>query len=194
MDALQRQLHEQGREIIDHAISEALAAESAKRIREPDLRIEVYGQPAPQGSKRAFAYQPKGGGKIRAGVIESSHDRVTTWRQDVKHAAGAVMGWGERPPLDGPLEVVMVFTLARPKSHYGTGRNAAVLKPGALLRPCKTPDCSKLARATEDALTGIAWVDDALVVEYARLAKVWAGEDPDALTMPGAVITIRQVP
>lgn len=60
--------------------------------------------------------------------------------------------------------------------------------------PMRTPDLSKLARSTEDALSDAGiWADDARVVEYSRLAKVYPGEDPDALSSPGAVIEIREV-
>jgi hypothetical protein len=51
---------------------------------------------------------------------------------------------------------------------------------------------SKLIRSTEDALTDSgAWKDDALVVEYDRAAKVYIGEDPEALDAPGARIVVR---
>lgn len=33
-------------------------------------------------------------------------------------------------PLEGPLEARMVFYFKRPLSHYGTGKNKAILKPG----------------------------------------------------------------
>jgi len=35
------------------------------------------------------------------------------------------------------------------------------------------------------------WRDDSRVVEYGRLAKVYAGADPDALSSPGAVIRVK---
>lgn len=87
----------------------------------------------------------------------------------------------------------MVFAMARPKGHYRTGRNAHLLRDGAPPYPAGTPDLSKLCRATEDALTdaGVVWADDAQVVEYTRLAKVYAGQ-PGELAVPGAVIMIRQ--
>lgn len=97
-------------------------------------------------------------------------------------------------PLDGPLRVEMAFTLARPSSHYRTGRNRALLRAGAPLRPSGTPDLSKLARAAEDSLTDAGIVkDDARIVEYSRLAKVFIGEDPDALPMPGVLIRVWAV-
>ena len=72
----------------------------------------------------------------------------------------------------------MVFTMARPKSARKVDQI-----------PCKTPDLSKLARSTEDAITDAGlWADDARVAEYARLAKVWTGYDPEALAVPGALV------
>lgn len=149
------------------------------------ITITVYGTPAPQGSKRAFAVRGKGGIPTgRIAVIESSHDRVKSWRQAVVDAAGAV-----RPaePIRGPLTAAMVFYVPRPKSHYRSGKNAHLLKPGAPKYPAKMPDLSKLLRATEDALTDVGmWADDAQVIAYTSLAKKYAGPDRP----PGAFIGI----
>jgi Holliday junction resolvase RusA-like endonuclease len=153
-------------------------------VSEPRLVIDVYGQPAPQGSKRAFAVRGKGGVPTgRAAVIESSHDRVKSWRQAVLDEARAHAGRG---PLDLALAVNMVFFVARPKGHYGSGRNAGRLRPSAPLWPAGVPDLSKLVRSTEDALTSAGiWRDDSLVVQcYA--AKCYADDRP-----PGALITLH---
>jgi Holliday junction resolvase RusA-like endonuclease len=157
------------------------------------LAITVHGRPAPQGSKRAFAIRRGGVPTGRVAVIESSHDRVKSWRQAVMDAAWPAIGDRHGgPPLTGPLEVSMVFVMPRPKGHYRTGRNAHLLRDSAPARPAGMPDLSKLCRATEDALTDIGvWADDAQVVEYARLAKVYPGTG--TLAAPGALITIRQV-
>lgn len=154
------------------------------------IELRVYGRPAPQGSKKSF-----GPGRM----VESSK-HVKPWRADVRFAAEELTacdcpdqcgGLAAGYPLDGPLFAFMVFTFARPKSHYRTGRNAHLLREGAPARPQGTSDLSKLIRSTEDALTSAGlWKDDARVVEYARAAKVWASEDPDALNAPGAVIRI----
>lgn len=153
----------------------------------PALVIVVHGVPAPQGSKR----------HVGRGVMVESSKKVKPWRQDVVAAA---LTASEQPtvhdqvPLDGPLAARMVFTFARPRSHYRTGRNAHLLRDNAPGQPCSPPDLSKLARSTEDALTtaGI-WRDDSRVVEYDRLAKVWINEDPEALPTTGGRIEIRQV-
>jgi Holliday junction resolvase RusA-like endonuclease len=149
--------------------------------------ISVFGTPAPQGSKRAFAVRGKGGAPTgRVAVIESSHDRVKSWRQAVIDAANDDPPFGTFAQVPGtPLAVEMVFFLARPASHYGTGRNAGVVKASAPRFPGRTPDLSKLVRATEDALTDCgAWADDAQVVTL-EAAKRWADGRP-----PGARIAI----
>jgi Holliday junction resolvase RusA-like endonuclease len=147
----------------------------------PVATIRAYGLPAPQGSKRHVGH----------GVMVESSLRVKPWREAVKTAAldTVVHGWVQ--PLDEPLIVEMTFTFVRPRSHYRTGKNAHLLKDDAPTRPAGPPDVSKLARSTEDALTDAGlWRDDARVVEYTRLAKVWADEDRDALHIPGAVIRV----
>lgn len=148
----------------------------------PTVSLTVYGLPAPQGSKR----------HVGRGVMIESSKHVKPWRQDVKHTAiAAVQALPAWQLLDGPLVASMVFSFARPKGHYRTGRNAHLLRDTAPDRPAVMPDLSKLARSTEDALTGIAWTDDARVVEYARLAKHYCGDgQADVLNAPGAVIRI----
>jgi Holliday junction resolvase RusA-like endonuclease len=166
---------------------------SALAAAEDYVTIRVFGSPAPQGSKSGFAIKKGGVYTGRVGMKESSK-HVDPWRADVKAAALEVMGNGARPALDGPLRVEMIFTFTRPVGHYGTGRNAGQLRASAPQRPAGMPDLSKLARSTEDALTQAGvWADDSRVVEYARLAKVYADEDLDALALPGAVIRVSAV-
>ncbi|MFB7890291.1 hypothetical protein ACFCZ3_19795 [Cellulosimicrobium cellulans] len=145
---------------------------------EPVLEVVAYGTPGPQGSKKA--YRRKGSTKIT--LVESSK-KVKPWRDAVAEAARAAAR-AASAPLSGPLIGSMVFSLARPK-RLPRWR-------GPL--PWVRPDLSKLLRATEDALDTDAGViaDDAHIVEYGRLAKVYAGDpdDPDALEQPGAVIRL----
>lgn len=136
------------------------------------IKFTVYGQPGPMGSKRFVGLSKSGKGLM----IESSK-AVKPWREAVKWAA---IQSGARG-LDGPLWVSMVFTIKKPKSAPKRKRTW----------PCTKPDLSKLARSTEDAISDSGvWADDARVVEYLRLAKVYPGEDRDALDRPGCLITI----
>lgn len=146
--------------------------------RAPDVVvIRVYGLPGPQGSKR-FVGRTKSG---RGLMVESSR-KVKPWREDVKAAAEAVRAG--RPPLDAPLRVHMVFTLPKPASAPKRRQTW----------PMRTPDLSKLARSTEDALTAAGiWADDARVVEYGLLAKRYPGEGSGSLEAPGVLITIEVI-
>lgn len=157
-----------------------------------EIEFVVCGRPAPQGSKQGFPiYRGKQGAKVFTGKVAQVEmsKYVKPWRAEVAKAAREV---GLAEVLDEPLLVDMVFTAVRPKSHYRTGRNAHLLKSSAPPAPISAPDLSKLVRSTEDALKGIIWRDDSLVVSYGRLLKVFSDSgDPDALMESGAVIRVR---
>jgi Holliday junction resolvase RusA-like endonuclease len=159
----------------------------------PELAIEVYGTPGPQGSKTGFVIKSKNPAARGRVVMKESSDKVKPWRQDVKLAAETAIEGLDWVLLDGPLVVRMVFSFCRPAGHYGSGRNAGVLKASSPLRPAVYPDLSKLVRSTEDALTHTIWRDDSRVVEYERAAKVYVGEDSEALPRPGAWIVVRRL-
>ena len=150
--------------------------ESASIARAQPIVIKVYGTPGPQGSK---SFKGMRGG--HAILLESSK-KVKPWRQDVKAAAEAVRAGAA--PLDGPLRLRMVFTLPKPSSAPKRRRTW----------PMRTPDLSKLARSTEDALTDAGiWKDDARVVEYELLAKRYPLEGLYALEAPGVWIMIEVI-
>lgn len=157
----------------------------------PLFEVKVYGAPAPQGSKSAKRNRHTG----RIQLVESSR-AVGPWREHVVAAAlrARPRGW---KPITEPVAVEMVFTLTRPRSHFGTGRNAAVVRPSSPALPASVPDLSKLARSTEDALTTAAvYRDDALVVEYRRLVKRYHtdhGLVPDVMEASGCVIRLWPV-
>lgn len=142
------------------------------------ISFTVTGNPAPQGSKKFV-----GTTKTGRGLMVESSKKVKPWRMDVKAAAEAAReAYAGIAPLDGPLVVTMVFTLPKPASA----------PKRRTTWPDKKPDLSKLARSTEDAISDAGlWADDSRVVEYERLAKVFPGEDPDALPVPGVLVRIR---
>jgi Holliday junction resolvase RusA-like endonuclease len=156
------------------------------------LFIDVLGTPAPQGSKRAFAVRKGGVPTGRVAVVEQQDKRIKSWRQAVVEAARAQVpegSWFTAPDAHGnPVGLLLsvTFYVARPRSHYRTGRNADVLKPSAPLFPARMPDLSKLVRATEDALTDAGiWADDGQIVTT-ESAKRWA----EGRRLPGARIDI----
>ena|ERR1043166_1741242 len=142
------------------------------------IKITVIGLPAPMGSKRFV-----GTSKSGRGIMIESSKNVKPWREAVKYAAMEVIGRGPNTAISGPVAVSMTFTLPKPKSAPKKRRSW----------PDRKPDVSKLVRATEDALTDIgAWEDDARIIDLTA-RKVFPGEHPNALHVPGAVIEIRTV-
>ena len=120
--------------------------------------IDVTGIPGAQGSKK----------HVGNGVMVESSAKVRPWRQDVVAAALAELGRQRRPAFANAVIVYLTFRFTRPKSHYGTGRNAGVLKDSAPKFPTSRAlgDADKLARSTLDALvTAGVLADDSLVVD-----------------------------
>jgi Holliday junction resolvase RusA-like endonuclease len=96
---------------------------------------------------------------------EEAGVRHTTWRYELAAQARlAMQDAGLVTPYREPIYVALHFTLHRPASHYGTGKNSERLAPRAPLFPSKPPDIDKLTRAVLDSMTSIVWVDDAQVV------------------------------
>lgn len=124
------------------------------------LDFTVIGTPAPQGSKT----------KTRWGIREDNPN-TKPWRAEVK--AAAVEAHAGRPALDGPLKLELILTHIRPASHYGTGRNAGVLKESAPTWKETMPDWDKLGRAISDSLTQAGAIRDDGRIAYAIVKKVW---------------------
>lgn len=136
--------------------------------------FDVFGSPAPQGSKKFVGVSKSGRGLM----VESSR-KVKPWRMDVKAAAELARAENGET-LDGPLGVSMVFTLPKPASAPKRRRTW----------PDRMPDLSKLIRSTEDAISDAGlWADDARVVEVCA-SKVYPGEGADALDAPGVRVAI----
>lgn len=149
------------------------------------IQFTVDGIPGPQGSKTPTGRMRRTRTGGLTPVMRESSKKVKPWRDAVAAAAVvAVLQHPHRPwfPLDGPLVVHMTFTVPAPQRKKPTEAPAAD----------RTPDLSKLARSTEDALKGIVWVDDARVVGYDRLWKTYRGVDPFSLDAPGALIKVRR--
>lgn len=154
----------------------------------PVFTVAVRGTPAPQGSKKGFYNK----NLKRVQVVDDNKETLKPWREAVR--SDAVNAMTLPKPIDTAVVVDLVFTFHRPKSHYRSGRNAHLLRDGAPPRPEGKPDLDKLARSTGDALTDAGVLrDDSRIAEYGRLAKVWVGEDPDALDTPGVVIRIYTI-
>jgi len=132
------------------------------------VRFTVVGDAKPGGSKKAFAHPQTG----RIVVVEDSKNKP--WKLAVARAAVKALGLSELPVFqEGALAVEFTFFRARPRSHLRV--NGAV-RDGMPDFPTTRPDVLKLARAVEDALTGVLWHDDSQIVDE-TLRKCW-GEPP----------------
>lgn len=146
------------------------------------IRIRVNGKPAPQGSKRHL-----GNGRM----VEMSK-AVGPWREAVRAQTQTTIAIYTPPgefPQSGPVSVLLVFTMARPASHYGRRAGQRYVKDSAPPYPAGRPDVDKLARAVLDGITaGGAIADDAQVCELTA-CKVWCAEG----RAPGVIIEIEEL-
>lgn len=150
-------------------------------MHEETINIFVQDTPKPGGSKRAFVVRTKTGGQ-RA-IVTDDCKKNKEWRTSVREAA--IRAMEGKPPFQGrPALLNITFIMPRPNGHYGSGRNADVLKPNAPKYHISKPDCLKLARSTEDALTGIVWADDSANCVL-KLSKIYSDN-----RVTGAIITV----
>lgn len=95
------------------------------------MKIRVYGEPAPQGSKTAVVRNG------RAIMFESSK-KLPGWRDTVAMAC-KVAAMEYETPLLGPIDLKLVFHMPRPKSV-------------SRQYPNTMPDLDKLIRSIGDSL------------------------------------------
>lgn len=102
------------------------------------ISFRVNGLPVPQGSMKV----------IHGRVLHSQGSALAVWR--------SMIGWEAKvagaTPHNLPVKITIVFVMPRPKT---------VKRP----YPTVAPDLDKLVRGVLDGLTGIAYDDDAQVVE-----------------------------
>jgi Holliday junction resolvase RusA-like endonuclease len=129
------------------------------------MEIRIYGDPAPQGSKRVF----------NGRIVEASGNKLKVWRKAIA-AACQNQVTEEHSLLLGPVRVEVEFYLPRPVS--------VTIKKRAL--PIVPPDLDKLLRGLLDGIgqSEVIWGDDSQVVQIDAV-KLYADE-----TEPGATVTI----
>ena len=140
------------------------------------IAFTVYGHPQTAGSKRAFVLRRRDGSLVtRPGGspmvnVTDDNARSKDWKATVAWAGQAARG-ASAGLLDGPLEVAFTFYRPRPKGHLNV--RGELSKSGRENpHPATKPDVLKLARAAEDALSGVVWRDDAQIVTE-TLRKRW---------------------
>lgn len=132
-----------------------------------EVSFFVHGDPAPQGNHRTSA----------TGHTYETSKNHRPWREAiVYYAREAYHG----PPLDGALELTVIFWFQRPKTAKKKG-------------PWKTtaPDSSKLVRALEDALkiAGVI-VDDSRICSHIIKKRYLLLPQGAAFSSIGADVTV----
>lgn len=140
-------------------------------------------QPAPASPLIAFFVpgSPQGkGDKIILGaktdtpwLAEKNSGPKENWRGLAAVIARAARG--PRPLFDEAVRVTMTVLRLRPRGHFGSGKNAGLLKSSAPTFPTSAPDLDKLQRSLGDALNGVLWRDDAQISTW-RVARRWGSE------------------
>src|SRR5690349_6109042 len=105
--------------------------------------------------------------------------RLPAWRSAVMDAAVLAARDAELPgALTTPVWLEATFCFQRPRSHYGTGRNAGTVKPSAPGQyHAQKPDGDKLTRALFDALTVAGVVRDDSLIASCQWVKWWGETD-----------------
>lgn len=129
------------------------------------MRFEFEIEPVEQARPRA----------VRSGMGVRVYDpkKVTIFKRKLGMLAKQKMFDLGLDPYDGPLEVSMKFY--RPVQASISKRERARRLSG-IHRPTVKPDLSNYIKSTEDALNGILWVDDNLIV--AETAGKFYSEHP----------------
>lgn len=147
-----------------------------------DLRFFANGLPKPQGSKTGFPITRKDGSRGVA-MTESAGEPLKLWRTQITKAAKDAITQTGIHYRGQPVALSITFYLPRPKSHYGTGRNAGLVKESAPTLHTTKPDGDKLTRAVMDALTNAgAYTDDSWVVT-ANYWKSYADATPEGASI-----------
>ena len=125
------------------------------------IAFSVRGEIAPKGSLRARPWRTKDGSRSGIAMVPSS-GRVRSSQALVADRLSAVMAEGNLRAIEGPVSVTLTFYRRKPKSYPKLKASWPVTKP----------DIDKQARLVLDALTGIAFRDDAQVVRLVA-EKQW---------------------
>jgi Holliday junction resolvase RusA-like endonuclease len=133
-----------------------------------NLLIEVFGDPASQGSHSVF----------NGRIVQVNSPKHKRWRNAVTFAALDLLppDW---TPIDEAVEVEIIFYLPRPATVSFSKREF----------PSVMPDIDKLARSVLDSITDSGlWTDDSRVIRLLALKRY-----ADARGV-GAVIKVNTLP
>lgn len=135
-----------------------------------EITLRVYGDPAPQGSKRIVR-----GNRL----IEASGEKLKRWRRAIAEECQIVRQENPEVFFTDAVSVLVRFYLPRPKSVSEKKRP----------QPTVPPDLDKLCRGLLDGIgqSEVIWGDDSQVV------KLTAEKTYSTAEEAGAVVVITKI-
>ena len=122
----------------------------------PLFDLTILGDPKAQQRHRHF----------RRGKFSGTYDPS---RDDKADFLSIVQAQAPPSPLLGPISIELIFFFPRLKGHFGTGKNAGILKKSAPKWHTVKPDIDNTIKMVFDALNRIFWHDDSQIC----CAKIW---------------------
>lgn len=122
---------------------------------------------------------PFGKERVKRGAAGHAYtpERTVTFESRLAYAAQQVMG--DRPPLEGPLDLDVIVRFPIPASKPKKWKEAAL---AGHIRPTVKPDWDNSGKLS-DSLNMIVWVDDKQIVD-GRVRKYYSEK-------PGMWITVK---
>ena len=137
-------------------------------------RFEVIGTPIAKKRARFVTSKGKNGADFTRNVnVQQTEEGRFLWE--------ILTHWDNKPLLVGALRVAFEFVFERPKSHFGTGRNAWALKSSSPAFCLSPKDLDNLEKFAMDSMNRYIYKDDRQVVELSSL-KRWADNGESAHT------------
>jgi Holliday junction resolvase RusA-like endonuclease len=106
--------------------------------------------------------QPVAKGRARSTKTGHHYTPAKTRAYESLVRAEAVRAMRGKPPADCPVALELVFQMQIPVS-WPAWKNSAAF--AGTIAPTTKPDASNTVKSVEDALNGIAWVDDCQITQ-----------------------------
>lgn len=129
------------------------------------MRFEFDIEPVEQVRPRAT--------RMGKGIRLYDPKKVAVYKKQLGYLARQAMQERGLDPFDGPLEVYMVFYRPVQKS---ISQKELARRLSGVHRPTVKPDLDNYIKSTSDALNGILWADDNLIISLE--AKKYYAEQP----------------
>ena len=125
-----------------------------------EITFTVYGDPKALKRHRTFRK-----GNIVGSYDPSRVDKADFLAQAIEHKPPK--------PLDEPVSLSVAAFFARPKSHYRTGKFKGALRKDIPEYHTKRPDFDNILKLIADALNGVFWKDDSVIV-WVQMVKLYS--------------------